>query len=159
MHLFWCKKYIFSNAKKHLFKCKNYIYFGVKITSNIVVKIHFFTVIHKYYSRYLYAVFRCKKDSGSTWDFKTHVKSIFFTVDIFTVSIREQSLRSNVNLGFWEGSILSTTTVLFHLVMLDDLSLLEMWMGKPVTITVSGKSINPLTLKLNISHNVSKIKR
>ena len=71
--------------KIHLFKCKNYIYFGVKITSYLVLKIHFFTVIHKYYSGYLHALFQCKKDSRSTWDLRTHVKSVFFTADIFAV--------------------------------------------------------------------------
>ena len=50
-----------------------------------MLKIHFFTVIHKYYSGYMHAVFRCKKDSGSTWEFRTHVKSVFFTADIFAV--------------------------------------------------------------------------
>ena len=33
----------------------------------------------------MHAVFRCKKDSGSTWEIRTHIKSVFFTADIFAV--------------------------------------------------------------------------
>ena len=35
----------------------------------------------------MHAVFRCKKDSGSTWEIMTHVKSVFFTADIFAVHL------------------------------------------------------------------------
>ena len=59
-----------------------------------MLKIHFFTVIHKYYSGYMHAVFRCKKDSGSTWEFRTHLKSVFFKADIFAVYIRKEYYRS-----------------------------------------------------------------
>ena len=55
-----------------------------------MLKIHFFTGIHKYYSGYMHAVFQCKKDSGSTWKFRTHVKSVFFTADIFAVYLLHQ---------------------------------------------------------------------
>ena len=83
--------------KIHLLQCKNYIYFGVKITFNLVLKIHFFTVIHKYYSGYMHAVFRCKKDSGSTWEFRTLVKSVFFTADIFAVCRQTTNLQPIVD--------------------------------------------------------------
>ena len=42
-------------------------------------------MIHKYYSGYMHEVFPRKKDSGSTWEFRTHVKSVFFTADKFAV--------------------------------------------------------------------------